>query len=111
MKKGLMVFSGAKNALKNMRLNCIKTKWKIGLRLKRTLLKYVMDDNTMNEAEQAALLLKFKQWYDKLSPAEKCTVWPPAGSGSGTGLYNMEDEDLIEKFITKLKKETLKEKL
>jgi hypothetical protein len=43
-------------------------------------------------------LKEFKEWYDKLSPADKCTVWPPAGSGSGTGLYNMSDEDIIEKF-------------
>lgn len=46
-------------------------------------------------------LLQFKKWYDKLSPRDKCTVWPPAGSGSGTGLYNMSDEDLIEKFLNK----------
>lgn len=43
----------------------------------------------------------FKEWYDKLSPAEKCTVWPPAGSGAGTGLYNMETEDLVDKFLSK----------
>lgn len=46
-------------------------------------------------------LIAFKQWYDKLSPADKCTVWPPAASGAGTGLYNMSDEDLIEKFLKK----------
>lgn len=46
-------------------------------------------------------LLSFKEWYDKLKPADKCTVWPPSGSGSGTGLYNMSDEDLIQRFIDK----------
>lgn len=44
-------------------------------------------------------LLKFKEWYDKLSPADKCTVWPPAGSGSGTGLYNQSDEQIVDKFL------------
>jgi hypothetical protein len=44
------------------------------------------------------LLIKFKSWYDGLSPSDKCTVWPPAGSGCGRGLYNMEDKDLIQKF-------------
>jgi hypothetical protein len=47
----------------------------------------------------------FKDWYDTLSPAEKCTVWPPAGSGAGTGLYNMQTKDLVDKFITKKSKE------
>jgi hypothetical protein len=42
---------------------------------------------------------EFRDWYDKLSPAEKCTVWPPAGSGSGTGLYNMQTVDIVDKFI------------
>jgi len=46
---------------------------------------------------------KFKDWYDKLSPADKCTVWPPAGSGSGTGLYNMETKDIVDKFETFMK--------
>ena len=44
-------------------------------------------------------LIKFKLKYDKLSPAEKCTVWPPAGSGAGHGLYNLSDEDLIDKYL------------
>jgi hypothetical protein len=46
------------------------------------------------------ILIDFKQWYDKLSPAQKCTVWPPDGEG-GTGLYNMPDEDLIDKFLSR----------
>lgn len=51
---------------------------------------------------------EFRDWYDKLSPAEKCTVWPPAGSGCGTGLYNMHTEDLVDKFISYKTKQTLK---
>jgi hypothetical protein len=31
--------------------------------------------------QDKCLLIEFRDWYDKLSPAEKCTVWPPAGSG------------------------------
>lgn len=41
----------------------------------------------------------FRDWYDKLSPTDKCTVWPPAGSGGGTGLYNMSTRDIVDKFI------------
>lgn len=42
---------------------------------------------------------EFRDWYDALSPADKCTVWPPSGSGSGTGLYNMSTSDIVQKFI------------
>lgn len=47
--------------------------------------------------EMASLLA----WYDKLSPAEKCTVWPPAGSGGGHGLYSMSNENIVYKYLTR----------
>lgn len=49
----------------------------------------------------------FKDWYDKLSPAQQCTVWAPAGSGAGSGLYNMTTSDLVDKF---LRQKAMKEK-
>lgn len=57
----------------------------------------------LNSEEIKAELIKFKEWYDKLSPASKCTVHPPAGSGGSYGLYNMSDEDLIDSYIRKSK--------
>lgn len=48
------------------------------------------------------ILIDFKQWYDKLTPADKCTVHPSGGSGM-IGLYNMQDEDLIEKYLQEKK--------
>jgi hypothetical protein len=50
----------------------------------------------------------FKDWYDTLSPRDKCTVWPPAGSGSGPGLYNMETKDLVDRFLRHREKQELK---
>lgn len=47
---------------------------------------------------EAAELLR---WYKKLSPAQKCTVHPPAGSGGSTGLYNLTEEDLIKEWRRK----------
>jgi hypothetical protein len=47
-------------------------------------------------------LIKFKVWFESLSPASKCTVHPPAGSGGCYGLYNMSDEDLINKYLASL---------
>jgi hypothetical protein len=47
-----------------------------------------------SEKEKAELL----KWFNSLTPAQKCTVWPPAGSGSGHGLYNLTFEQLVEEF-------------
>jgi hypothetical protein len=49
-------------------------------------------------------LINFKKWYDNLSPANKCTVHPPAGSGGSYGLYNMSDDDLIDSYMRFKKK-------
>jgi hypothetical protein len=52
-----------------------------------------MSEHVMQQA------IAYSKWKDGLSPAQKCTVWPPAGSGSGTGLYDMSDDDLYDKFV------------
>jgi hypothetical protein len=44
-------------------------------------------------------LIKFKVWFENLSPASKCTVHPPAGSGGCYGLYTMSDDDLIDEYL------------
>jgi hypothetical protein len=49
--------------------------------------------------------IAFSKWKDKLTPAEKCTVWPPGGDGM-IGLYNMADNDLYDKFLDHQKKFT-----
>lgn len=48
-------------------------------------------------AKRQAIL--FARWKEKLTPAQRCTVWPPAGSGSGTGLYQKTDEDLYSEYL------------
>ena len=64
------------------------------------------DSPAIKAAAQVALrwIEDFRDWFYKLSPAEKCTVWPPAGS-CGHGLYNMSTKDIVEKFISKKTKE------
>jgi len=47
-------------------------------------------------------LIMFLKWYKKLSPSDKCTVHPPAGSGGCYGLYNLSNEDLIDKYLKQL---------
>jgi len=46
-------------------------------------------------------LIMFLKWYNKLSPADKCTVHPPAGSGGCHGLYNLTDAGLINNYLSK----------
>ncbi len=41
-------------------------------------------------------LLAFKQWYDKLHPTDMVSVW--SKDGSQQGLFNLTDEQLIEKW-------------
>lgn len=48
-------------------------------------------------AKQQGIL--FSNWKEKLPPVQKCTVWPPAGSGCGTGLYSKSDEELYDEFL------------
>jgi hypothetical protein len=55
------------------------------------------------EQEKIRFAIGFEKWKSKLSPVELCTVHPPAGSGSGTGLYEKSDKDLINDYINQLK--------
>ena len=55
------------------------------------------------EQDKIRFAIGFEKWKSKLSPVELCTVHPPAGSGSGTGLYEKSDEDLINDYINQLK--------
>lgn len=48
------------------------------------------------------LAVAFSKWKEKLTPVQRCTVWPPVGSGSGTGLYEQSDGDLYDKFLQSL---------
>lgn len=48
-------------------------------------------------AEEKAI--SFSNWKDKLTPTQRCTLWPPAGSGSATGLYEKSDDDLYDTFL------------
>jgi len=53
----------------------------------------------MSREELKDALLAFKKWHDKLTPSQKCTVHPPAGSGASTGLFEKTDGALVDEFI------------
>ena len=46
--------------------------------------------------------IEFKEWADKLTPTQRCTVHPPAGSGGGYGLYELPTAELYQQFKNKL---------
>lgn len=43
--------------------------------------------------------IAFAEWYHKLTPTQRCTVHPPAASGSGTGLFEQDTSNLYEKYL------------
>ena len=46
---------------------------------------------------QEMFMCDLLKWYEGLTPAQKCTVHSP--SGSGTVLYNLNHKQLVEKFL------------
>jgi hypothetical protein len=46
-------------------------------------------------------MIKFLKWYNSLSPSDKCTVHPPAGSGGGYGIYNLTNAEFINIYLSK----------
>ena len=56
-----------------------------------TKIKKILEQH---ESEMVACL----EWYSKLTPVQKCTVHPPAGSGGSTGLYQLSFKDLLTLF-------------
>lgn len=56
-------------------------------------IEQAMDEYAKQEA------IAFEKWKSGLPPSDLCTVWPPAGSGSGTGLYDKSDDDIYAAFL------------
>lgn len=54
-----------------------------------------------SQAEVRDTLIDFVNWFSKLKPSDKCTVHPPAGSGGSTGLYNLTNAAIVDKFLTR----------
>jgi hypothetical protein len=46
-------------------------------------------------------MCKFKAWYDKLSPVEKCTVW--SEDGGMKGLFVLPNIEIVKKYINQKK--------
>ena len=57
----------------------------------------------MTEQYSREIAINFADWCMKLSPKERCTVHPPAGSGAGTGLYQQSTEELFNTYLRRLK--------
>jgi len=48
---------------------------------------------------------EFDVWKSKLSPSQKCTVHPPAGSGGSHGIYELTNDQLYDTFLAEKRKE------
>lgn len=65
-----------------------------------TILTRYRDGELVEKADQKDLLLNFLRWYDKLTPSQKCTVHPPAGSGASSGIFDKTDGAIVDLFLT-----------
>jgi hypothetical protein len=84
--------------------------WKQGRRA--ILLEKALKDQQPQEQKQPSddlkdELIKFLKWYKSLSPASKCTVHPPAGSGGSYGIYDLTDAALINNYLQSHERRTL----
>jgi hypothetical protein len=59
---------------------------------------YTWIDSIMNEAKEMEKqqIIDFANWLDKLTPSQRTSVW--SKNGEGKGLFNMDNEQLFEKF-------------
>ena len=56
------------------------------------------EDNAANCAEEAIkLAVEFKEYVEGLSPRDRVSVWSKDGQGSG--LFNLDSEQLMAKFL------------
>ena len=65
-----------------------------------SILTRYRDGELVEKADQKDLLLNFLRWYDKLTPSQKCTVHPPAGSGASSGIFDKTDGAIVDLFLT-----------
>jgi len=61
----------------------------------------------MTEKEKFAI--DFANWLVKLTPSQKVSVW--SKNGEYSGLFTMDNEQLLEKYKRTLKKERIEEKI
>lgn len=77
------------------------TKGKVGIILleyKQTVVKNISSNPVLADSLPLSEVAELLRWYKQLSPAQKCSVHPPAGSGGSHGIYNQTEEELIEKW-------------
>lgn len=78
-----------------------KQKGEIGdnnLDISLTYSQAIIEAECLLEAENQ-LLIDLADWKDKLQPNEKVSVW--SKNGEHQGLFNMDNEQLLEKFLNR----------
>jgi len=59
--------------------------------------------NTSITKERNKFAIGFADWLAKLSPAQRVSLW--SKSGEHSGLFTMDNEQLLEKYTRKLKRD------
>ena len=79
-------------------VNDIELKIKLLLSDYKVKAQYVSLDKDIIEP-QRKVAIEFLNAFLKMSPRDKCTVHPPAGSGAGPGVYNKSMEDIFNEWF------------
>ena len=79
--------------------------------MKEEILPYIKEESEIKadivESKFDAFMIGFADWLDKLTPANRVSVWSKDGSGSG--IYTMDNEQLLERYKRMLKNGYLKQ--
>ena len=80
--------------------------------IKEEILPYIKDESEIKadivEAKIDAFMIGFADWLSKLSPSQKVSVWSKDGQHSG--IFTMDNEQLLERYKRMLKNGYLKQK-
>lgn len=66
-----------------------------GAQIDRKIIQAMTEYASLKEEEAS---VEFAEWMEKLTPTQRCTVHPPAGSGGGYGLYEIPTSELYQTF-------------
>jgi hypothetical protein len=64
----------------------------------RTKLAYDEAAQRYGDYREQLGAVKFAEWLEGLTPAQRCTVHPPAGSGGSSGIYTLSISELYKRF-------------
>lgn len=74
------------------------TKWNVAFESREQEQEFALEMEADLTEYAEAKAKEFAEWYSKLTPTQKITVHPPAGSGGSICIYEMTIKQLYETF-------------